>query len=469
MIFKALRSSLATVLSLSVVSVIAESDKDDSAKSAAQTETASASRSTQPIAEQISNLRAEYEATERRFAEATKRGRSEVEKLKAQGVQRPDFEAYLRQLVGLAAMDPKSTEARDALISVIDVPAAMDIGRGVYSEQFSRSIDLLVQYHSDDPEVARTGLGLYRAVTRRRDAFLEGIYANAQNRESKGLARMALAEYLARKARFVAAARKKPELPQQDSDPRRKATERLVGSNDERGYQVHLRLLDPNAVRAEAERLFEEVIADYGDIPYVSRRDRNLEALLRRKPPATLTDGKEKEEMLAIERRLALRRTLGEIAEAQLDEMHNLAVGKPAPEIEGTTLDGAPMKLSDYRGKVAVLVFWFSQCSPCMAQVPEHRVLVERLRGRPFALVGVNCDEKKQDAIDAAKARGMTWPSWYDGPRGEGPIIGRYHIRAYPRLLVLDARGIIRHNNRLEGKDLDNAVDALLAELEGKN
>ena len=36
----------------------------------------------------------------------------------------------------------------------------------------------------------------------------------------------------------------------------------------------------------------------------------------------------------------------------------DLAVGKPAPEITGVDLNGKPMKLSDFRGKVVVLDFW---------------------------------------------------------------------------------------------------------------
>ncbi len=35
-----------------------------------------------------------------------------------------------------------------------------------------------------------------------------------------------------------------------------------------------------------------------------------------------------------------------------------LEPGKPAPEITGEDLDGVPMKLSDFRGKVVVLDFW---------------------------------------------------------------------------------------------------------------
>lgn len=33
-------------------------------------------------------------------------------------------------------------------------------------------------------------------------------------------------------------------------------------------------------------------------------------------------------------------------------------VGQEAPEIEGTTLDGELIRLSDYRGKVVYLNFW---------------------------------------------------------------------------------------------------------------
>lgn len=47
-----------------------------------------------------------------------------------------------------------------------------------------------------------------------------------------------------------------------------------------------------------------------------------------------------------------------EAARAELFEMHNLVLGKVAPEIEGEDVDGKRFKLSDYRGKVVVITFW---------------------------------------------------------------------------------------------------------------
>ena len=161
-----------------------------------------------------------------------------------------------------------------------------------------------------------------------------------------------------------------------------------------------------------------------------------------------------------IEREVARKKTLGEEAEARLDDMLNLAVGKSAPEIEGLDFNGKPLKLSDYKGKVVVLVFWGTWCGPCMAQVPHERELVERLKGQPFALLGVDCESDKDKARAVMARERMTWPNWYEAPQGEGPIARRYHIRGYPSVFFIDAKGIIRSR----GGAFDQ-VDKLLEEI----
>ena len=52
------------------------------------------------------------------------------------------------------------------------------------------------------------------------------------------------------------------------------------------------------------------------------------------------------------------RNTLGAAAQSELNEIRNLGIGKPAPEIKGEDIDGTPFKLSDYKGKVVVVDFW---------------------------------------------------------------------------------------------------------------
>jgi thiol-disulfide isomerase/thioredoxin len=287
------------------------------------------------------------------------------------------------------------------------------------------------------------------------------------------LARLALAQYLEAEAMFTAGTRMNKGRQKVRYigliDDNGKTYEKEVEQSDEDyAYVLQLRLRNAEAMRAEAERLFEEVIADYGDVAFRTEKDLELEALSTDPSPRwngkLLTSDKRRQlaELIA-----SRKRTLAQMAEARLDNMHNLAPGKPAPEIENLDLNGKPLKLSDYRGKVVVLVFWGSWCGPCMREVGHERELVERLKDKPFALLGVNCGEDKESALKAATAEKMTWPNWYDGGPADGLIVKRYHISSYPTIFVLDAQGNIQQKGIL-GSALDKAVDGLLAELETK-
>jgi thiol-disulfide isomerase/thioredoxin len=149
-------------------------------------------------------------------------------------------------------------------------------------------------------------------------------------------------------------------------------------------------------------------------------------------------------------------------AESELFVLRNLSVGKVAPDIEGLDSDGKPLKLSDYRGKVVVLDFWATWCTPCMALVPHEVKLCKRLEGKPFAMVGVDFDATRDELKKAEKENGITWRSFHDGR--QGPIGEKWRIQAIPAIYVLDAKGVIRYKDVRE-KRLDDAVDFLLKEM----
>jgi hypothetical protein len=103
-----------------------------------------------------------------------------------------------------------------------------------------------------------------------------------------------------------------------------------------------------------------------------------------------------------------------------------------------------------------------------MAMVPHERSLVKRLEGKPFTLLGVNADESKEKMKKSEERNQITWRSWFDGRGADGsggPIAKEWHIKAFPSIYVLDAKGVIRYKG-VRGKDMDNAVDTLLKEME---
>ena len=59
-------------------------------------------------------------------------------------------------------------------------------------------------------------------------------------------------------------------------------------------------------------------------------------------------------------------------------------------------INGQPFKLSDYRGKVVVLIFCGHWCGPCRQMNPQKQELVERHADKPFALLEVNSDDDRE-------------------------------------------------------------------------
>ena len=83
---------------------------------------------------------------------------------------------------------------------------------------------------------------------------------------------------------------------------------------------------------------------------------------------------------------------LAEVVKPLIYEAENLSVGRVAPDIVGKGVDGKEFKLSDYRGSVVVVDFFADWCPFCVKMYPEERELVQAMAGRPFAILGVNCD-----------------------------------------------------------------------------
>ena len=100
--------------------------------------------------------------------------------------------------------------------------------------------------------------------------------------------------------------------------------------------------------------------------------------------------------------------------------------------------------------------------------IPHERSLVDRLKDKPFALLGINSDVDKQYYASEQKAMGVTWRSFWNGPKGtSGPISTKWNVRGWPTIYVVDHKGVIRFKH-VRDEMLDRAVDVLMSEMKGR-
>ena len=133
-----------------------------------------------------------------------------------------------------------------------------------------------------------------------------------------------------------------------------------------------------------------------------------------------------------------------------------------AYDFTATDLDGKPHKLSEYRGKVVVLDFWYRGCGWCIRAMPTMKQVADDFRNKPVVIIGLNTDRNVADAKFVDDAMGLNYPVW----RIDRTTVDRFHIRAFPSMLLIDGGGTIRDFD--EGysltlrKDLSAKIQAVL-------
>lgn len=147
-----------------------------------------------------------------------------------------------------------------------------------------------------------------------------------------------------------------------------------------------------------------------------------------------------------------------------LKAIKNLAVGMPAPDVEGTALDGKKVKLSSYKGKVVLLDIWATWCPPCRAMIPHERDMVKANKDKPFVLLSVSADNDQETLTKFLEKEPMPWDHWFDG-RG-GKVAKTFRVQAFPTLYLIDHAGVIRHKwvGNPGNDKLDKAVEDLVKE-----
>jgi thiol-disulfide isomerase/thioredoxin len=134
-----------------------------------------------------------------------------------------------------------------------------------------------------------------------------------------------------------------------------------------------------------------------------------------------------------------------------------LTVGKKFPDFEEKDLQGNPLSIANYKGKVVLVDFWATWCGPCIRELPNVLKAYEKHPPNRFEIVGISLDQDKTKLANFIESKGMKWPQYFDGKGWGNKLAGKYGVNSIPATYLLDGEGKIIAKN-LRGDDLEETV-----------
>jgi peroxiredoxin len=152
---------------------------------------------------------------------------------------------------------------------------------------------------------------------------------------------------------------------------------------------------------------------------------------------------------------------------AQLD-----LIGKPAPAIVGTDLDGKPVNLAELKGNVILVVFWASWCVPNSIEIAALDQVYSAFQNRGFRVLGINVDAMqtggpKLETVLPNIRRFLTdhnvrWPNLINGT-GTNNYAQAYGVAEIPSNVLIGRDGNVIHLDLSPSKNLESVVSRSVA------
>jgi cytochrome c-type biogenesis protein len=117
---------------------------------------------------------------------------------------------------------------------------------------------------------------------------------------------------------------------------------------------------------------------------------------------------------------------------------------RQAPDYKSITLDGTPVSISDYQGKVILVNLWATWCEPCREEMPALGELHSMFPRSDFEIIGVSIDDPgfEQVIVQTMAEDNLTYPVWLDP---ENRFQFAFRTIGVPESFLIDADGQIIH------------------------
>lgn len=111
--------------------------------------------------------------------------------------------------------------------------------------------------------------------------------------------------------------------------------------------------------------------------------------------------------------------------------------GKMAQDFTAYDIEGNKISLNSLKGKIIVLNFWFTQCKPCIVEMPKLNKLVKKYKN-DVVFLSITFD-KKETVKKLLVNREFNYTHITDNES----ILSSYNVNTFPTHIIIDQKGEI--------------------------
>ncbi len=119
-----------------------------------------------------------------------------------------------------------------------------------------------------------------------------------------------------------------------------------------------------------------------------------------------------------------------------------VARGDIAPDFTCSDQSGKQQRLSALRGKVVLVNFWATWCSPCREELPSLQVLQKKFPSNDFVILALSVDDSWEPINRFMAQHQFTIPVYADFDK---KISIRYGTVMYPETYLVDKQGRVAY------------------------
>jgi peroxiredoxin len=144
------------------------------------------------------------------------------------------------------------------------------------------------------------------------------------------------------------------------------------------------------------------------------------------------------------------------------------AVGeKRANSLSLMGLDGVMHSLEDWKGKIVVLNFWATWCSPCLSEIRDFVAYQDQYKTQGLQIIGVGMDEEKK-LRNVQRTLDINYPVLVADPKKNAALMESWGNKSgiVPYSVVIDRNGrvIYSHHGQIDPDTFNENILPLLGE-----